>query len=582
MQCNRYCTVVVLALLIAFAQASAAFAKASASQATSAQASEGQATLAPASPSTSEALQPITPMIAGDAEYTLFLAGSRVGTEQVRASRTGNTWIISSTAQFGAPLNLTINRFELKYTADWQPTELHIEATQGTRGLRLETSFGVTTATSEITQNGTTTSKTDQTSARSIVLPNNFYAGYVALAARLATAQAGTDLPVYVAPSSEIKLNVKDVAAERLSSPSGPIPTRRFALTFQNPNGPVDATAVIDARGRLLRFEIPAAGMRLVRSDLASVAARTEPIRNPTDTDVIIAAAGFNLAGTLTMPPGTGRLRYPAIVLVAGSGRGERDETVAGIPIFAQLAGSLAQQGFIVLRYDKRGVGQSGGRTERVTLQDYADDLTLAVKWLAKRPDVDPRRIAVAGHSEGGAVAMLAAAREDRIASLVLIASPGEAGSKLILEQQRHMLDVMKTPEAERQAKIALQQKIQTAVVAETGWETIPPELRTQADSTWFRSLLLFDPAKVMPKIKQPVLIIQGDLDKQVFPHSADTLAELARARKKAPAVELIHLPGINHLLVPAATGEVSEYADLKDKAITPAVAKATSEWLKK
>ena len=90
----------------------------------------------------------------------------------------------------------------------------------------------------------------------------------------------------------------------------------------------------------------------------------------------------------------------------------DRDEVVAGIPIFAQLAGALAKQGFVVLRYDKRGVGQSGGRSERATLQDYADDLTAAVKWLAKRKDIDPRRIAVAGHSEGGAVAMLAAARE--------------------------------------------------------------------------------------------------------------------------------------------------------------------------
>ena len=75
------------------------------------------------------------------------------------------------------------------------------------------------------------------------------------------------------------------------------------------------------------------------------------------------------------------------------------------------------------------------------------------------------------------------------------------------------MLDLMKTPDAERQAKIELQKKIQAAVVTEKGWEGIPPELRAQADSTWFRSLLLFDPAKVVPRVKQPILIIQGDLD---------------------------------------------------------------------
>jgi uncharacterized protein len=202
------------------------------------------------------------------------------------------------------------------------------------------------------------------------------------------------------------------------------------------------------------------------------------------------------------------------------------------------------------------------------------------VKWLARRQDIDPRRIAVVGHSEGGAVAMLAA-REKKISALVLVAAPGTAGSDLVLEQQRHLLDQMKAPEAERQAKIELQRRIHAAVIADKGWEAIPPELRAQAESTWFRSLLLFDPAKVMPKIKQPVLIVHGDLDRHVPPHHADALAKLARARKKAPPVELVHLPGINHLLVPAETGEVSEYPGLKEKTVTPAVAKALVDWLK-
>ena len=114
-----------------------------------------------------------------------------MGTEQVRVAKAGSTWIITSTAQFGPPLNVTVNRFELKYTSDWQPSELHIEAMQPGRTLSLTTSFGVTTATNVITQNGATTAKTDQISARAIVLPNSFYAGYVVLAARLADCRSG-------------------------------------------------------------------------------------------------------------------------------------------------------------------------------------------------------------------------------------------------------------------------------------------------------------------------------------------------------------------------------------------------------
>lgn len=518
----------------------------------------------------------------GSVEFTIFLGSTRVGVEQVRLARSGATWIISSTAQFGAPLNLTVNRAELQYTADWQPSDLRIEATQAGRPIVLTTSFGMTTAVNEITQNGTTTSKTDQVSARTIVLSNTFFAGYEALAARLASLEPPAELHGYVPPQAEVRVTVNSVTREELSSPAGPIAARRFELVFQNPGGPLAGTVTIDERARLVRVDMPAAGLRIIRSDLAGVATRPQPVRNPTDTDVIIPAIGFSLAGTLTMPAGVGRLRHPAIVLVAGSGSIDRDELVAGIPIFAQVAGALAKEGFVVLRYDKRGVGQSGGRSERATLDDYADDLRTAVNWLSKRQDIDSRRIAAAGHSEGGAVAMLAAAHEKKIASLVLIAAPGVRGADLILEQQERLLDLMNTPPAERQTKIDLQKRIQHAVISETGWEAIPPDLRQQAETPWFRSLLLFDPATLMPKVKQRILIIQGDLDQQVFPHNADQLAELARKRKNAGPVETLHLPGINHLLVPAKTGDVSEYVSLPDKNVTPAVPKAIADWLRR
>src|SRR4029079_12902940 len=113
---------------------------------------------------------------------------------------------------------------------------------------------------------------------------------------------------------------------------------------------------------RLVRFEIATAGLVVVRDDAASVGMRTETARNPTDADVRIHANGFSLAGTVTTPPTVaGRLRSPGIVLIGGSGPTDRDETVAGIQVFAQLAGALAKDGAVVLRYDKRGVGQSGG-----------------------------------------------------------------------------------------------------------------------------------------------------------------------------------------------------------------------------
>jgi pimeloyl-ACP methyl ester carboxylesterase len=116
---------------------------------------------------------------------------------------------------------------------------------------------------------------------------------------------------------------------------------------------------------------------------------------------------------------------------------------------------------------------------------------------------------------------------------------------------------IQKVADAEKLQKIELQRQIQAAVVSGKGWESLPPEVRKQADTPWFRSLLLFDPATVMPRIKQPILILQGDVDTQVPAHHADKLGELARARKKgAGSVEVVHLPGVNHLLARATTGE--------------------------
>jgi len=534
--------------------------------------------LAIASLASGQTPAPATP-VTGDSSLTIFLRGVEVGRMQSNLTRADSTWVLTSSGRFG---DLVLNRFELKYDADWQPLGLRLEVTQGQRPTIISTSFGLTTAVNEITQNGATSSKTDQISARTVVLPNNFYAAYEALAARLATSSPGTEIPIYVPPQGEVKITVKDVSPETIQTSGTTVSLRKFTVILHNVGADLDATIAIDARNRFARLEIPAATLAVARSDLASVGARRQTVRNSTDVDVSIPAPGFNLAGTLTMPKGEGRLRHPTVVLVGGSGPIDRDETVAGISIFAQLADALAERGFMVLRYDKRGVGQSGGRIETVTLEDYADDVMAIIKWLGKRDDVDPRRMAVVGHSEGGSVAMIAAAKEKKIASIVLVAATGSTGADLVLEQQRHQLELMKLPDTERQQKIELQQKVQAAVISEKGWEGVPEEVRRQADTAWFKSLLQFDPARVMPQIKQPILILQGDLDTQVPPHHAEQLAELARKRKKAPPIESVHLPGVNHLLVKATTGEVQEYAELTVKTITPDVATTIAEWLKR
>ena len=256
-------------------------------------------------------------------------------------------------------------------------------------------------------------------------------------------------------PQGEVKITVKDVSPETIQTSGTTVSLRKFTVVLHNVGADLDATIAIDARNRFARLEIPAATLAVARSDLASVGARRQTVRNSTDVDVSIPAPGFNLAGTLTMPKGEGRLRHPTVVLVGGSGPVDRDETVAGIPIFAQLADALAERGFMVLRYDKRGVGQSGGRIETVTLEDYADDVMAIIKWLGKRDDVDPRRMAVARSQRGRLSRRCSPQRRRRRSPpLVLVAATGSTGADLVLEQQRHQLELMKcrTPSVNRRS----------------------------------------------------------------------------------------------------------------------------------
>ena len=246
----------------------------------------------------------------GEATFTIFIRGVDVGREQVNVTRTGSQWLVTSTGRLG---DVTVNRLELKYTPDWQPVESHVELTQagkdGAKRLQLATSFGVTTAINEITQNSVTTSKTDQISARTTVLPNNTFAGYEVLAARLSAAQPGTEIPTYIPPVGEIKATVKTISSEDVKTPSGIVRTRKYELSVQSAAQPFPMTVTIDDNLRLARIEVPASTLTVVRNDLAGVAVRPLTARNPTDSDVTIPANGFSIAGTLTKPPVPGRLQ---------------------------------------------------------------------------------------------------------------------------------------------------------------------------------------------------------------------------------------------------------------------------------
>jgi uncharacterized protein len=529
---------------------------------------------------------PPLPAAESGTQFLVFFRSQPVGREEVLVLRLADGWMVRGTSRLGAPIDITTRVAQIDYDLQWRPKSLLVDGVVRGQDVTLKTTFDGSKASSVLAIQGAPQSKADAVSADPVVLPNTFLGSYAGLARRLQGKLAGSELRAYIAPQAEITVRIMSAVPERIETPKGAISATRYAMTFNNPppTGDLAVNLWADADGGLLRLNIPTQMIEMAREDIASAASRTAAFSLPGDESVTVPSIGFNLAATITRPAGAAAT-IPAVILIGGSGPTDRDETIAGIPIFGQIARDLVAAGFAVVRYDKRGIGQSGGRAESATIADYAEDARQVLFWLGRQKGIDRERIALVGHSEGGLVAMLAAGRErGRVAAVALLGTPSASGNEVVLEQQKNLLSKMPIDDAQRAEKIQLQEKINNAVIKGTGWGDIPLEARRAADTPWFFSFLTFNPEKAMNETRQPLLIVQGELDVQVTPHHADTLATMARDRKGAKApVEVVKVPGVNHLLVPAKTGEISEYATLgPDAKVSPQVTGAIASFLTK
>ncbi len=389
---------------------------------------------------------------------------------------------------------------------------------------------------------------------------------------------------MYVAPRREITTLVRSVRRQQIQTAQSELTASIYHTVFQYEQQALEGEVWVDENHRLLRINLPDVHIDVARQDLALVSTRLTDSGHPGDDTVRVAASGFSLAASVTTPvdrerPARG---WPAVLLVPGTGLVDRDENIDGVPIYGQLAGRLADAGYLVMRYDKRGIGQSGGRAEAADLEVYADDVRTMIRYLDQRNDVDDRRLVVVGHNEGGWIA-LEAARERDIDAVVLLAVPGTPGAELVLEQQRHRLARMQTTDAERARQVALQTQIVEAALGEGSWENIPEDLRRRADTPWFRSFLEFEPAEAVARIRQPILIAHGEVDERVPIAHADRLAEVAKTRRrKESTVEVAKLPGVNHLLLASAPGAVDDYAQLFDQQVAPEVIEILDNWMRR
>ena len=325
--------------------------------------------------------------------------------------------------------------------------------------------------------------------------------------------------------------------------------------------------------------------------------------------EVIIQEAGHpvSLSGTLTLPDSTGI--YPAILLIAGSGPNDRDETLFGHKPFLVISDHLTRNGFAVLRYDKRGVGKSTGDFDKATLRDFADDAKMAVNYLKQRKEVNRDRIGLLGHSEGGIVAPLVASEEAAIRMMVLMAAPGTTGVEIVLDQNeismqlhamepetieklqmlnREMFESLLTWDGSESHRTALRERLLHL------WEQLPllqtlkmnrdAYLRNQFNAMikpGYRSFLAVDPTTSLENISCAVLALNGENDVQVPAVKNLTAIEKALEKGGNQHYEIKKYPLLNHLFQESMTGRMDEYGKIS-QTISPEVLSDITNWLRK
>lgn len=302
------------------------------------------------------------------------------------------------------------------------------------------------------------------------------------------------------------------------------------------------------------------------------------------------AGAGIDLAGTLTLPQGTGP--FPAVVLLTGSGAQDRDETIFEHKPFAVWADALTRRGVAVLRYDDRGVGGSGGGGPDETTADFATDAAAAMAFLKGRPEIDPARIGLMGHSEGGTTALIAAATGVPAAFIVLIAGPAVTGAEIVTEQVARIAaaagatpdqiaDARRTQGAVMAAVVenrtdgAAAARAVEAVLTAAGQN--PEQARAgiaALSSGWYRYLAAYDPAPALAAVRVPLLAVYGGMDLQV--PADQSRGVVARVK---PDADIVVLPGLNHLMQTATTGLPTEYGTIVETLAPEALATVT-DWV--
>lgn len=314
------------------------------------------------------------------------------------------------------------------------------------------------------------------------------------------------------------------------------------------------------------------------------------------------------LAGTLSLPEKDGN--FPAVILISGSGPQNRDEELLGHKPFLILADHLTKNGIAVLRFDDRGTAESTGDFKTATSLDFARDVEFAIKYLQTRKEINKNQIGLIGHSEGGIIAPMVAAKSKDINFIVLLAGTGIRGDQLLLLQQELIGKASGISDTVLQKVKAINKGAFEILLKSNNPDSLEIELTSyikqaikdnpesekpagmseedyvklqvnQLTSPWMNYFIKYDPAPILEKVKCPVLAINGEKDLQVPAKVNLEAIEKALEKGGNKNITTKELPNLNHLFQECETGLPGEYATI-EQTFSPIALAEISNWILK
>ena len=316
---------------------------------------------------------------------------------------------------------------------------------------------------------------------------------------------------------------------------------------------------------------------------------------------------------TFTRPDSVINKKYPAVLLITGSGKQDRDENIFDHKPFAVIADYLTKKGIAVLRVDDRGMGKTTGNFDTSSSEDFATDVEAGIKYLQSRKDVDSKHIGLIGHSEGGMIAPMVAARNKNVSFIVMLA--GTAVPGLVINDYQNtqpmknagMSDTVIQKFLElhhalvNSATSALNENYYSDNVSKIYYtwkkQQSPETLQTLIKGTdeqtisglqkayspfhskWFKFFLTHDPANDLEKLSIPVLALNGEKDIQVDPKINLPVIKASLKKSKSKNYKVVELPGLNHLFQHCKKCTIDEYGELEETFASEAL-KIMGDWM--